>query len=168
MALTERSKDICTIILPWGKYRYNSLPMGVCIATDVFQQRLSELVASIPHVYVFIDDILIVGKTSYKEHMQQVQQVLKALELSGMQVNPLKSFWAQSEVIPRLRHLQGWNSSSGQKGQSNIGFEAAHKSTPPSPFHRHDKLLSRRLARTLALSRSIDNDGWKKIKVPLG
>ena len=97
-ALTELSKNICTIILPWGKYRYNSLPMGVCIATDVFQQRLSELVASIPHVYVFIDDILIVGKASYKEHMQQVQQVLEALELSGMQVNPLKSFWAQSEV----------------------------------------------------------------------
>ena len=98
MALTERSKDICTIVLPWGKYRYNSLPMGVCIATDVFQQRLAELVAGIPHVYVFIDDILIVGKQTYEKHIEQVGKVLRVLMESGMQVNPLKSFWAQGEV----------------------------------------------------------------------
>ena len=98
MALTERSKDLCTIILPWGKYRYNSLPMGVYIATDVFQQRLSEIMASVPHVYVFIDDILIVGKGTYEEHLQQVDKVLTILLNYGMQVNPLKSFWAQSEV----------------------------------------------------------------------
>ena len=76
MVLTDRRKDICTIVLHWGKYRYNPLPMGVCIATDVFQQRLAELVAGIPHVYVFIDDILIVGKQTYKEHMEQVGRVL--------------------------------------------------------------------------------------------
>ena len=48
MALTERSKDLCTIVLPWGKYKYNSLPMGVCIATDVFQKRLSESMSLAP------------------------------------------------------------------------------------------------------------------------
>ena len=79
MVLTERSKDICTIILPWGKYRYNSLPMGVCIVTDVFQQRLAELVPSIPFVFVFIDDILIVGKEAYQEHLEQVSKVLEVL-----------------------------------------------------------------------------------------
>ena len=72
--------------------------MGLRIATDVFQQRLSELVAGVPHVYVFNDDISIVGKGTYEEHIQQVSQVLQVLMASGVQVNPLKSFWAQGEV----------------------------------------------------------------------
>ena len=98
MGLTNRSKQICTIILPWGKYHYNSLPMGVCIATDVFQQSLSEILAPVANVYVFIDDILIIGKGSWQEHLDQIDKVLKILYDFGMQVNPLKSFWAQSEV----------------------------------------------------------------------
>ena len=98
MALTERSKDLCIIILPWRKYKYNSLPMGVCIVTNVFQQRLSEIMSIVLYVYVFIDDILIVGEGSYKEHLEQVSKILDILLQCGMQVNPLKSFWAQSEV----------------------------------------------------------------------
>ena len=98
IGLTERSKQICIIILPWGKYRYNSLPMGVCIPTDVFQQRLSEILTTVDHLYVFIDDILIIGKGSWDDHLKQIDQVLKILYDFGMQVNPLKSYWAQSEV----------------------------------------------------------------------
>ena len=92
MTRTERSKDICTIILSWGNFRYNSLPMGVCIATDVFQQRLCEIMATIPHVFIFIGNILIVGKGSWEEHVEQLNKVLGVLEEHGMQVNPLKSF----------------------------------------------------------------------------
>ena len=91
MGLTEKIKQICTIILPWGKYRYNSLPMGVCIAMDVFQQRLEEILATVDHVYVFIDDILVIGKGSWDDHIKQIDKVLKILYDFGMQVNPLKS-----------------------------------------------------------------------------
>ena len=86
MGLTYRSKQICTIILPWGKYQYNSLPMGVCIATDVFQQRLSEILAPVGNVYVFIDDILIIGKGSWQEHVDQISKVLQILYDFGIQV----------------------------------------------------------------------------------
>ena len=64
MALTQRAKELYTIILPWGKYQCNSLPMGVCIASDVFQQRLSQILTEVEGVYMFIDDILIVGKSN--------------------------------------------------------------------------------------------------------
>ena len=32
-------------ILPWGLYSYNMLPMGIAVATDVFQQAMGELFA---------------------------------------------------------------------------------------------------------------------------
>ena len=29
--------NICTIILPWGKYKYKRIPMGVCNSPDIFR-----------------------------------------------------------------------------------------------------------------------------------
>ncbi len=34
---------LCTIILPWGKYAYQRLPMGINIAPDVFQEKMQAL-----------------------------------------------------------------------------------------------------------------------------
>lgn len=47
---------------------------------------------------MFIDDILIVGKGTWEQHLAQVGQVLEILLRNGFQVNPLKSYWGQSEV----------------------------------------------------------------------
>jgi hypothetical protein len=30
---------LCTIVLPWGKYEYCRLPMGLSISPDVFQEK---------------------------------------------------------------------------------------------------------------------------------
>jgi hypothetical protein len=29
------AQNICTIVIPWGKYKYKRLPMGIQIAPDV-------------------------------------------------------------------------------------------------------------------------------------
>ena len=34
--LDEEAKQVCVIVLPWGLYRYNVLPMGLAISSDVF------------------------------------------------------------------------------------------------------------------------------------
>jgi hypothetical protein len=34
--LDESSQTLCTTVLPWGKYRYLRLPMGIRNATDIF------------------------------------------------------------------------------------------------------------------------------------
>ena len=31
---------ICTIILPWGKYSYERLPMGIAGSPDIFQEKM--------------------------------------------------------------------------------------------------------------------------------
>ena len=37
--LSPSSKRLCTIVLPWGKYEYQRLPMGLCNSPDIFQEK---------------------------------------------------------------------------------------------------------------------------------
>jgi hypothetical protein len=35
ISLTEFSKSLCTIVLPYGTYKYQRLPMGLCNSPDI-------------------------------------------------------------------------------------------------------------------------------------
>ena len=37
--LDPGSQDMCTIITPWGKYKYLRLPMGIMCAPNSFQEK---------------------------------------------------------------------------------------------------------------------------------
>ena len=42
--LSSASKRLCTIVLPFGKFEYQRLPMGLCNSPDsIFQEKMSEL-----------------------------------------------------------------------------------------------------------------------------
>ena len=74
------------------------LPIGIKVATDIFQARLGDLLGDLQHAVIFLDDILIIGSSTYEDHLIQVETVLQRFINTGMQVNPLRSFWSQEEV----------------------------------------------------------------------
>ena len=37
--LDPMSRTLCTILLPWGKYEYQKLFMGLCNSPDIFQEK---------------------------------------------------------------------------------------------------------------------------------
>ena len=39
--ITEDTSNLCTIILPWGKYRYKCLTMGVSNSPEFFNRKLT-------------------------------------------------------------------------------------------------------------------------------
>ena len=82
--LKEHVKDLCTIILPFGKFRYNVLPMGLKISADVFQRELSTLFDDIYMILVYIDAILKVTKGTYEEHLEIVKEALNRLQKKGL------------------------------------------------------------------------------------
>ena len=45
--LTPKSSSYCTVVLPWGKYEYLRLPMGLCNSPDIFQEKMSELMVGL-------------------------------------------------------------------------------------------------------------------------
>ena len=98
MPLSDKVRQYCGIVLPWGTNVYNFLPMGLCVATDVFQARLGELFLDMKNVLIYIDDILVVSHGTFEEHLNILHEVLDRLIKKGMQVNMRKCEWFRNEV----------------------------------------------------------------------
>ena len=97
-------KFLCTIVMPWGKYEYQRLPMGLCNSPDIFQEHMSELFWDIEYVRAYIDDLLTFTKGSYEDHLAKLDKVLNRLQQAGLKVNAGKSFFAKTE----LEYLGYW------------------------------------------------------------
>ena len=74
--LDPDAQKICTIILPWGKYSYLRLPMGVAGSLDIFQEKMSGLMEDLVNVRTYLDDLLIITKSNFDKHLTQVGTVL--------------------------------------------------------------------------------------------
>ena len=57
--LTEDTSNLCTIILPWGKYRYKRLPMVVSNSPDIFQQKINDLFQGFEFIRAYIYELSI-------------------------------------------------------------------------------------------------------------
>ena len=104
IGLTTKSKQMCTIVLPWGKYEYQKLPMGLCNSPDIFQERMNTLFHDMENVRAYIDDLLILSTGTWEEHLKQVERVLRRLQKAGLKVNAKKSFFGRHE----LEYLGYW------------------------------------------------------------
>ena len=107
--LDEESQKLCTTILPWGKYRYQRLPMGVKNSPDIFQATMDEILGDLEYTCTYIDDILITSTGSFDEHMEQLNEVLKRLEQVGFRANVRKCYFAEAE----LEYLGYWLTHNG-------------------------------------------------------
>ena len=95
IALDPDSRKLCTIILPWGKYEYQRLPMGLCNSPDIFQEKMCSLFADLEHVRTFINDLLIISDKSYSDHLDKLDKVLTRVKKAGLKVNANKSIFAK-------------------------------------------------------------------------
>ena len=43
ISLSEEVSNICTIIVPWVKYKYKPLTMGVYKSPDIFQKKVNKV-----------------------------------------------------------------------------------------------------------------------------
>lgn len=107
--LSPDSRKLCTIVLPWGKYEMQRLPMGLCNSPDIFQEKMSELFYDLEFVRCYIDDLLIITKGSLENHLNKLRNVLTRLRAAGLKINATKSFFARSE----LEYLGYWISREG-------------------------------------------------------
>ena len=71
--LDDDSMDMCTIVIPYGKYRYRCLPMGVKVSLDYAQAIIEKVLAGL-HVDCYINDMGLWTNGSFDEHVAMVDK----------------------------------------------------------------------------------------------
>ena len=61
--LDEESKKIVVINTHKGLFAHNHLPFEVSAAPAIFQRTIESILQGIPNVCVYLDDILVTGRT---------------------------------------------------------------------------------------------------------
>ena len=75
LKLDAESQRYLVINTHKGLFRYTGLPFGISSAPGIFQKAMETLLQGIPHVTVYIDDILITGETE-ADYLQTLDKVL--------------------------------------------------------------------------------------------
>jgi hypothetical protein len=88
--LDPTTAKICTIIFPCGKYSYHRLPMGFAVSADIFQAEMGNPMATLECVRAYIDNLLIITKSSHDDHPYKLEQVFIQLRDAGLKVNAAK------------------------------------------------------------------------------
>lgn len=96
--LSENSKDLTTFITPFGRFRFNRMPMGMNSSSEVFQRKMATILSGIKGCINHVDDTLVHGKT-IEEHDANLRQVLTALHKGGVTLNPNKCIFRTTECI---------------------------------------------------------------------
>jgi hypothetical protein len=107
--LDADAQKLCTIVTPFGKYQYLRLPMGVSCSQDIFQEKMSDLMQHLNFVGTYLDDLLVISCSSFEDHLEKLECVLKILSDKGLRVNAEKSTFCATEI----EYLGYWISRSG-------------------------------------------------------
>ncbi|XP_063954090.1 uncharacterized protein K02A2.6-like [Lytechinus pictus] len=97
LVLSPDSRELVTINTHRGLFQYTRMPFGISTAPAVFQRTMDNLLAGIPGVAVYLDDLLVTG-SSEAEHLNNLEQVLKRLKNAGLRLKREKCEFLVKEV----------------------------------------------------------------------
>ena len=84
--LDEESTQLCTVATPFGRYSFKRLPYGINCAPEIFHAKIQQLFESETGVKVFMDDIVVWGRTR-EEHDARLKRALATIRRSGLKLN---------------------------------------------------------------------------------
>src|SRR5687767_9582304 len=99
--------------------------MGLCNSPNIFQEKMSELMIGLEFARAYLDDLLIISKIDFNEHLEHLEAALNRLSEAGLKINASKRSFCQAE----LEYLGYWITRNCIKPTSKKG-EAILKLTP--------------------------------------
>jgi hypothetical protein len=75
------------------------MPMGVSSSADmIFQEQMTKLTWGLDFVRCCTDDVLMVLKNSFLDHLFKADEVPHRMRQAGLKINAKKSIYAKSEL----------------------------------------------------------------------
>ena len=125
LILDDDSRPYTTINTHKGLFRYTRLPFGVSAAPAIFQRTMESLLGGLPHVCIYLDDILITGESDVA-HLTNLAVVLERLESAGTRLKREKCAF----MIPEVEYL---GHSISAKGIQPVGAKVRAIRDAPRP-----------------------------------
>ena len=89
VVLDEESRKLTTINTSKGLFEYERLPYGVSSSPGIFQRIMEQLLQNIPMTVVYLDDVLVTGKTP-EEHDRNLEFGLSRFQEAGLHLRKEK------------------------------------------------------------------------------
>ena len=90
LKLSETSQKICKLNTPFGSFNCKRMPFGISSDPGIYQKVISSILAGIERTFIYLDDILLWGKTQ-EEGLQTLHQTLAKLEEYQVTLNVEKA-----------------------------------------------------------------------------
>src|SRR5687768_13985202 len=150
LSLTPNVSWLCTVVLPWGKYEYLRLPMGLCNSPDIFQEKMSELMIGLEFARAYFNNLLIISKTDFNEHLEHLEVALNRFSEADLKINASKCSFCKAE----LEYLGYWITRNGIKPiiKKVDATYTSNKKKRVETIQRNDQLLQRHLASEITSS----------------
>lgn len=96
-SIADRCRHLTAFSTQWGTYQYCRLNMGLAIASELFQQIMTEKLKHIPNQRLATDDIIVYGKDK-QECAKYTDMVLETLAELGVTLSVSKCEFLKSEI----------------------------------------------------------------------
>lgn len=97
MPVDPESKELLTVSTHKGLFRYRRLAFGITSAPALFQKAMDQILAGLPGVQCYLDDILITGRDN-ADHLHNLDMTLQRLREYGLKVRKEKCEFFQSSI----------------------------------------------------------------------
>ncbi len=72
--------------------------MGFSGSADIFQAEMGNLMAALEYVRAYMDNLLVITKSSYDDHLDKLEQIFIWLRDAGLKINAAKLFFCAQET----------------------------------------------------------------------
>ena len=104
MRLSPTTQDMTTIATEFGIFRYNRILMSICTSRYILQAKVDKILGDIEGAKTYIDDILVLIKDCFMNHIEQLRIIFRRFCASGLKANATKCGFGLKE-ISQLGHL---------------------------------------------------------------
>ena len=95
--MDDESKCLLTINTHRGLFRFNRLAFGVKSAPGIFQQIIDAMIADLPDVSAFLDDVIAKAKTA-EELLRLLEKLFERLRNYGLRIREEKCHFMMSKI----------------------------------------------------------------------